>query len=263
MATTSLGGGPAALADPYRLWLFGLFLLWAALLFGGFALGGVWGSADVAAGASRIPTWARMESSVVLVIAAWLFFAAAGRTPIERYGFLIAIGMTLGLLGDLFNAELIPFPNATMGGILAFGLGHIAYIAGFLWLRRVLGLDDARAWWMAVLLWQVVGLIGWWWVVYRAGDVGALHWAALPYSLLLAGTAGCATALAMQDRRFLFLGLGAALFLLSDLILAWRLFRGAFPFAGDAVWLTYGPGQMLIVYSIGSALSAERARAGG
>jgi hypothetical protein len=46
--------------------------------------------------------------------------------------------------------------------------------------------------------------------------------------------------------------LGGALFLISDLILAFRLFHGSFYMAGDAVWLTYGPGQMLIVFSIGS-----------
>jgi hypothetical protein len=27
---------------------------------------------------------------------------------------------------------------------------------------------------------------------------------------------------------------------------------------GDAVWLTYGPGQMLIVYAIGAALAVAK-----
>jgi hypothetical protein len=30
----------------------------------------------------------------------------------------------------------------------------------------------------------------------------------------------------------------------------WRL-----PVVGDVVWLTYGPGQMLIVYTVGSAMA--------
>jgi hypothetical protein len=45
------------------------------------------------------------------------------------------------------------------------------------------------------------------------------------------------------------LALGAALFLLSDLILAGELFRGWRRPGLDVVWLTYGPAQMLIVYS--------------
>ena len=80
-----------------------------------------------------------------------------------------------------------------------------------------------------------------------------LVWPALPYSLLLATTAGIATYLALEDRRFSLLAVGAVLFLVSDLILAFRLFHGEFALATHAVWLTYGPGQMLIVYSIGTA----------
>jgi hypothetical protein len=82
-----------------------------------------------------------------------------------------------------------------------------------------------------------------------------LHWAALPYALLLASTAGFATGLALQDSTFLLLALGAALFLLSDLILAAQLFNHLqFPLIGDVIWLTYGPAQMLIVYTLGRAL---------
>ena len=49
---------------------------------------------------------------------------------------------------------------------------------------------------------------------------------------------------------------GAALFLASDLILAAQLFNDLrFPLISDVVWLTYGPAQMLIVYSAGTALA--------
>ena len=74
---------------------------------------------------------------------------------------------------------------------------------------------------------------------------------ALPYALLLASTAAAATSLALVDTRFLLLALGSILFLLSDLILAAQLFNGLkFASIGDVVWLTYGPGQMLIVFGL-------------
>ena len=58
------------------------------------------------------------------------------------------------------------------------------------------------------------------------------------------------------DSGFIPLALGAALFLLSDLILAGEMFSGlSFPLIGDAIWLTYGPAQMLIVYSVAAVLS--------
>ncbi|MGB0384348.1 MAG: lysoplasmalogenase family protein [Ardenticatenaceae bacterium] len=72
-----------------------------------------------------------------------------------------------------------------------------------------------------------------------------------PTPASLATTTGLATALALQTSAFVWLAIGAALFLFSDLILAAQLFNGLhFRLIGDLVWLTYGPGQMMIVYSL-------------
>jgi hypothetical protein len=68
-----------------------------------------------------------------------------------------------------------------------------------------------------------------------------------------------ATGRALQSSAFLPLAVGAGLFFVSDLILATELFTAfRFPAMGDAVWLTYGPGQMLIVYSVASALAVAK-----
>ena len=99
-----------------------LLAVWAILLFGGF----VFGTAD---SHRRMPTWTRMWSSVALVVSAWLWVV---HMPVW-YTILIAVGMSLGLLGDLFMADLIPVPfPAMIGGMGAFGLGHVAYIAAVL-----------------------------------------------------------------------------------------------------------------------------------
>jgi hypothetical protein len=143
-----------------------------------------------------------------------------------------------------------------LGGIGSFGVGHIAYIVGIVGFAGAAGLGDAGVLLAAWLAWLIVGAIGWYFAVWRgAKERGSLHRAALPYALLLASTAGAATGLALQNGLFFPLALGAALFLLSDLILAARLFRGAyFPLIDDVVWLTYGPAQLLIVYSVDAAL---------
>jgi hypothetical protein len=109
-----------------------------------------------------------------------------------------------------------------------------------------------------VLAWQLVGLVGWYYVVMLGSENRDLVWPALPYSLLLAGTAGITCALALQDRRLSALAVGGALFLASDLILAFGLFRGHFAHQTECVWLTYGPGQMLIVFSTISAAAVLR-----
>ena len=105
----------------------------------------------------------------------------------------------------------------------------------------------------AIVAWQVIGLVAWYFVVMQGDEKRDLVWPALAYTLLLAGTTGIAMGLALQERRLTSLAVGAALFLLSDLILAFGLFGDGFEHQTECVWLTYGPGQMLIVFSTISA----------
>lgn len=238
-----------------RYWLIGLLILWALLLFGGFAFGG---PADAS---RRMPTWTRMASSATLVVAAFSWFAFTRSTPAGGYALLIAIGMTFGFLGDLLLAGLLPGGRNVIAGIIAFGVGHVFYITAMLRFASAAGLTNPASRWGALVVWLLIGLVGWYLVVWR-GAAGAgitpsiVHWIALPYALLLASTAGLATGLALQDSRFIPLALGGALFLLSDLILAGEMFSGmTFRLIGDVIWLTYGPAQMLIVYSISTVLA--------
>ena len=228
-------------AGPMRTWLLALLALWALLLFGGF----IFGQPD-AAQSQRIPTWMRMASSAVLVVAAWSWWLAGVQEP--GVALLIAVGMSLGFLGDLFMAGLLPAAPRVLWGMGAFGLGHVAYIAAFLRLANVLGLTANGPRVVAWLAWLLIGAVGWYFVVFRGQQATALHWAALPYALLLASTAGLASGLALQARTFIPLALGGALFLTSDLILAAQLFNGlSFALIGSVIWLTYGPAQALIV----------------
>ncbi|MBE2271484.1 MAG: lysoplasmalogenase [Anaerolinea sp.] len=216
-------------------------VIWASLLFGGFLFGKLWADRS-----RRMPVWTRMASSLTLVIAAWLFVLID--PAVHVYTLPVAVGMTFGFLGDLFMAKLIPFKQYVIGGIGSFGIGHILYIVGFLATMNALGLPVVGAAW---LVWLLIGVVGWLVAVWiGAADRGLMHRLALPYALLLASTVGVATGWALGDSRFIPLAVGAALFLLSDLILAARLFRGTtFYLIDDVVWLTYGPAQMLIVFS--------------
>lgn len=241
---------PSTLTPFQRWWLLALLAAWAILLFGGFIFG-----ATTAQGDHRMPMPMRILSSAVLVLAGWSWFVFCRGTEAGRFGLLVALGMTFGLLGDLFMAGLIPLGNRVLAGIAAFGMGHILYISAFVGFGNQQRLDAPGARWGALAVWLLIGLVGWYFVVFRGQQATAMHWAALPYALLLASTAGFATGLALQASPFIPLALGAALFFASDLILAGELFSGlSFPLIGDVIWLTYGPGQMLIVYSIGAAL---------
>jgi hypothetical protein len=236
-----------------------LWLSWAGLLAAAMLVG------NLAGHAAPWATALRMASSVALVVTAWWAYALWRATAAGTFALAIASGMTLGAIGDFFNAGLlgfVPLADPTLGGIAAFGLGHVVYIAGSLRLARAAGITDRRTMFNAVAVWQLIGLIGWYTVVMLGSERRALVWPALAYSLLLAGTAGVTAGLARQERRLFGLALGAALFLTSDLILAFELFRGSFAYDTECVWLTYGPGQMLIIFSILSAASVLGARPG-
>jgi hypothetical protein len=236
-----------------RDWLLGLLVLWAALLFGGFVFG-----APHDHNHRRMPTWTRLCSSLILVIAGWSWYTFSRGTSASTLTLLIAVGMTFGWLGDLLMAGVFRLAEPVLGGIGAFGLGHVAYIAALLLAGNQAGPDGALGRWLVWLAWLLVGLLGWYLVVYRGarGHPTVLHWAALPYALLLASTAGCAAGLATQAWAFAPAAAGASLFLISDLILAAHRFNNVhFYLIDDAVWLTYGPGQMLIVFALGNALT--------
>ncbi len=229
-----------------------LWVIWAALLFGGL----ITGTPDTDL-AYRMPLWMRLGSSVTLVAAGWTFALLHRGTPNSDLALLMAVGMTMGFIGDLFMARLIiKSDQSVLGGMGSFGLGHVAYIAALVIAANRFGLDAAAPRWSALALALVFGAVCWYIVVLRGAETPSVtHWVALPYALLLAGTAGLAAGLAVQDARFIPVAIGGLLFLTSDLILAARLFNQAyFQWIGDWIWLTYGPAQMLIVYGMGLAL---------
>lgn len=228
-------------------WLLALLVVWAALLLGSVVVN--WPSPEKR---SPLATWLRLASSAVLVVAAWSWYLVARDFPgVAAFALLVAIGMTLGFLGDLLLAEMLPLKQGFLVGMAAFALGHIAYIAAIL-------SRTPHVQWAIEGIALLIGLAGWYLVIFRRADDRVLCWAALPYALLLAATAGLAAGLALQLSVFVPLAVGAILFLISDLLVAGERFGGLhFPHLGDLVWLTYGPAQMLIVYAVNSALVAS------
>lgn len=220
-----------------------LWYLWLVLLGGSLLI-----DAQLIHDSSGVKTWLRLSSSLVLVLAA-LVTARQFASPLKWIAWLCAVGMLFGFLGDAAMANhLRILPDRVLSGMLCFAIGHLAYIAAVELTRRRLGLVFSRSWLTAVLVWQIVGVAIWYGVVFLSDSKPALHYPALGYCLLLALTAGMTSGLALQVRSSWWVALGADLFLASDAILAWQLFRGGGPVIGFLVWATYGTGQMLIVY---------------
>src|SRR5262249_40545179 len=161
-------------------------------LFGGYIFG-----AKQATTERRMPTWTRIASSLTLVVAGWSWLAFSRSGPVGEYAALLALGVTLGCIGDLVLGLPVPLREPALAGIAAFGLGHIAYIAALVRFGDTHSLTAPGPRYGALLVWLAVGAGGWYVIVARGRRRTALHWAALSYALLLAGTAGVATGLAL------------------------------------------------------------------
>lgn len=193
----------------------------------------------------------RMLSCLLLAVAAWTAWWSLRRTPAAAAMLLVAIGMTFGFYGDSHVGDRLwwpPFPNKIVGGIVFYGLGHLAYVAACLVIRRSDALAAGRRWWLPILVWQFLALIGWAAVALTSSEEVALRVPTLLYTLLVAATPGFATALAVQRPIFRWMALGGAMFLVSDILLAWQIFHGSFPGIDELTWINYGGGEMLIVY---------------
>jgi hypothetical protein len=235
----------------YATLLYALLAVWAALLVLGFAFGKLDEERI-----NRIPRVNKILSSAILVVCAliWWLFGAAG-TPLAAYAVLLFFGMTFSFVGDVIMAQLLPLPQYVLLGMGAFGVAHVLYISGYLRLGGVLGLQsgEARAIGLAVLI--VLAIVLWWTLIRSPKTPAVLNYGSLGYALLLAAMAGLAASLALQEPRFVPLALGALLFLISDVFLGHRLFRGGkFLLVGDLVWMTYIVGQLLIVFSTAAGL---------
>ncbi len=232
---------------PYGALLGLLFALDVLLLAGGLILG-----RPDAAQTGRLPRPLRMALSIILVVVALLQWRLAAATPAAAYAGWVLLGMALGFFGDLVMAGLIPTPNRLLGGMSAFGLGHVAYIIALATPTAALGLGRRLP--VVGLLLALVAIVLWARLVRKPGGPQALNVAALGYSMLMAATNALALNLALGNARFGPLAAGAALFLISDLILGhWNIRGHGWRSIDDHIWITYNLGQLLIVSSVGAA----------
>ena len=166
---------------------------------------------------------------------------------LENGFWLIALGLAFGALGDLMLA--LGGVRRFLAGVAAFGLGHLAYAGALGWRTLDLGFDGLSGAEVAALG-GLVALVAST-EVWLAPRTGELRQPVRAYVGLIGLMGVVAVLLPAQDGQG-WLRLGAALFILSDLMLALQLFvvkgqvwrlRLAL-----ALWPAYWAGQALILY---------------
>jgi hypothetical protein len=188
----------------------------------------------------------RLSTSWILAVCAWIIWATS--TSLRTPALLIALGMTFGAIGDLVLADVIPLPKRMISGIVVFAIGHLCYIAGFVQVASVLGLNNPFSGSLLWVLFVIVAAFLWFFLIYNPAKSRVLNIGSLFYGWLIAIMAGTATALALSDPRFTLTAIGGVLFLISDIILGNRELRdNGWLLVHDVVWVLYIAGQALIV----------------
>ena len=169
-----------------------------------------------------------------------------GVRPWPRGGMLLILGaVTASWLGDGAGLFFPALPNVPMM-ILFFALAHIGYIVLF-W--RAPGIASVRR----VPKWSMVYVVWWVVLVLIVGPAaGALFVPVAIYGLVLGATA------ALSPRISGTVALGGVFFLLSDSVLAFRLFLDAPQLISNLLVMpSYTLGQGLIVFGLVSAMKAR------
>jgi uncharacterized membrane protein YhhN len=191
----------------------------------------------VVAAVAGAPVWA-VWGTKIAVILLLLLLAASGRPG--RYRTFVLIGLLASAVGDLIF--LVP-GDLFLAGVACFFVAHICYIAAF---TPGVGRHGAS---IARLVYATLGvaMLAALWPVLDPLLRGALA----VYGLALILMAGQAAARwgKVKTAAARSAGIGAALFFLSDGMLALDRFRAHFPGARAAVLVTYYLAQWLIARS--------------
>ena len=184
-----------------------------------------------------------LTTLIILIGAAWLIRPAP---PLYRTLVVIGLGCSLG--GDI----LLMLPGGRMsGGIAAFLLAHLSYLAAFSlanpvtvtqlpWLLPFVGFCGA----VLADRWRALGRMKVPLVVYAA-VISAMAWRA----------AMRGQAVVIPRQTFLFGALGACLFVVSDALVVLRRFGRTHPAAQPLELATYWAAQLLIAVSVRGTLA--------
>lgn len=165
--------------------------------------------------------------------------------PLPGYAWPMLYGLVLGLIGDVCLA--LPQPNAFRIGLLAFLLGHLAYVNAF---ASLVGPGN----WINPGFLALVAA-GLWIFRWLRNGVGKLKWAVIAYivviSLMLAGAWAIWLRSSLRPTLAWTILLGSLFFYLSDLCVARQRFVKA-EFRNRLVGLPlYYAGQFMLAWTIG------------
>ena len=180
-----------------------------------------------------IPTGWRWLFKIIPI--ALLLFLALTRTE-GRVRALLGLGLVLSAMGDV----LLAMDGLFVQGLAAFLLAQVTYTVLFVTQRNW---QPRRLPWAALIL--LYGLVCTLVILPAAGDMQLPVTAYMIAISLMAIAAGF-----RKDQQFLWVAMGALIFMISDTLIAVERFVSPFAYSGIAVMSTYYCAQLLICLGI-------------
>ncbi|NVK37735.1 MAG: lysoplasmalogenase [Gammaproteobacteria bacterium] len=149
---------------------------------------------------------------------------------------LLLIGLSFSLLGDI----LLSLNGLFIHGLGAFLIAQLTYAALFISQARI----STSGFTFASIMVLLVGIAAWQ-ILPQTAD---LKWVVLAY--MIAITTMAISAGFRNDPAFLFTAIGAAIFVLSDTIIAINKFIAPFEWAGIGIMVTYYLAQLMITLGV-------------
>jgi uncharacterized membrane protein YhhN len=159
-----------------------------------------------------------------------------GLYALSQRAWLAGWGLLFSSAGDV----LLELDGLFVFGMAAFGIAHICYGLAFVNLIRRDG-PNIGAWPLAMGVLGVSIVLG----VWLAPGMGALTAPALIYQLIIS----LMVMLALLSKAPLLARIGAALFMLSDTLIAVGMFRDVATPPGS-VWITYAAAQIMLAWGL-------------
>lgn len=173
----------------------------------------------------------------------WLYTSATAGTS----DWPMALGLLAGVIGDALLSR--PGPAAFLAGMAAFGLGHLIYALAMVLRAADLGFDAVSGAEIALIVGLLALLAST--ELWLAPRTGRLRQPVRAYVVLIGIMAAAAIVLPANPGQAE-LRIGAALFVLSDLLLALQLFlwRDGAPRValGLLLWPAYVLGQLFLFW---------------
>lgn len=199
---------------------------------------------------SRIRVWKPLATLLVILIAALSLLQ-----PIHLldYTLLVLAALLASLVGDWLLIEGEPGTPRFVGGVAAFGVAHLFYIAAFTYAQTIRGsaLNLPRE----AALAAAIGLLALLVYVYLRPSLGTMARPVLIYITLLSlmvhrATSGVEVGAGLLSQSVL-VGAGAVLFYISDLMLAINTFAFAGEGRANSAWVlsTYYCAQLFLALS--------------